>query len=57
MHVEFDFAGWIEHFLKCIFVKFLEAIVEGSAFFRVVFELVEVRVRVFVDVGVTEEVQ
>ena len=49
--------GTSQHFVQRFLVYFFVAIVQRATFFGVLIKLVKVRVRAFVDVGVSEEVQ
>lgn len=49
--------GTREHFLQRFLVYFFVAIVQNAMFFGVLIKLVKVRVRAFVDVRVSKEVQ
>jgi hypothetical protein len=49
--------GTSQHFLQRFLVYFFKSIVQRTSFFGVLVKLVEVGVRVFVDVGVSEEVK
>jgi hypothetical protein len=51
------YTGTSQHFLQRFLVYLFVAIMQRATFFGVLIKLVKVRIRAFVDVGVSEEVQ